>query len=218
MLNAKAIRQKVADELISRSGAKWFDPESRKLKVASADNLTDFIIEIDLFTDRRHGVYVCEPVVVLKWKSFSTLHNKMRQCYDGRKTYYNTKHHEFLRSDFEGIFGVFKKTIRDPILIESEEDIDRVITQCADDLDGKVGQWIKRWFTWVSALEVMDDNHQLCGAWRDTAYYCLMRQVHGYEPACAWVHSLDRENWPDFFESQARYLRTQVCEAVAISP
>jgi hypothetical protein len=95
------------------------------------------------------------------------------------------------------------------------QNLDAFITQCIADLDGKVGAWIRRWFAWESALDVMEGNSQLCGSWRDTAYFCLLEQVHGREAACTWIDGIDATGWPGLLAAQVEYLQSQVCCAAA---
>lgn len=64
----------------------------------------------------------------------------------------------------------------------------------------------------------MDGNEQLCGSRRDTAYFCLMEQVHGREAACKWVGKIDATGWPGLLAAQVEYLQSQVCDAAAAQP
>ncbi|UCI06347.1 hypothetical protein [Mesorhizobium sp. B1-1-8] len=79
MLDAKTIRMRVAEELHTRLGERWFKPGGAKLIVASADNLTDFTIELDCYADRRYGEYDCSIDVVFKWKKFAKLWKDFRR-------------------------------------------------------------------------------------------------------------------------------------------
>lgn len=211
-LDAKTIRTRVAEELHARLGDRWFKPGSAKLVIASRDNLTDFSIELDCYTDRRYGEYDCSLAVVFKWKKFAKFHKELTE-------WYNVKFQGSARSNgmmfvavgFDGIHSDFRPPSRGTFWVANEKDLDTFITQCAADLDGKVGEWIKRWFSWPSALDVMDAHPNLCGAWRDTAYYCLMEQVHGREAACAWVHGIDAAGWPEWLAAQVEYLQLNVC-------
>jgi hypothetical protein len=121
----------------------------------------------------------------------------------------------FARVAFDGIHGDFRPPSRGALWVASEQDLDALIDQCVADFDGKVGDWIKGWFTWPSALDVMDAHPNLCGAWRDTAYYCLMEQVHGREAASIWAHGIDAANWPEWLAAQVEYLQSHVCNAAS---
>ncbi|UDL90193.1 hypothetical protein LGH82_02000 [Mesorhizobium sp. PAMC28654] len=225
MLDSKTIRMKVAGELHTRLGAKWFKPDSTKLVVASADNQTDFDIEFDCYADRRYGDYDCALVVVFKWKKFAKSYKDFDAWYelkDPSSAQFKTQssrrlNKQFLRVSFDGIDGNFVGG-RGPFWVANESDLDAFIAQCVDDLDGRVGEWIKRWFTWRSAMEVMSGNEQLCGSWRDHAYFCLLRQVHGHEAACAWVSGIDWANWPSLLAAHVEYLQSQVCGADLAPP
>ncbi len=216
MLDAKSIRKTVAEELHARLGAKWFQPDSARLVVVSGDNLTDFNIELDCYTDRRYGAYDCSISAVFKWKKFAKFYKQLAE-------WYNVKFQGSARSNgmvfvgvgFDGIHADFRPPSRDTFWVANEQDLDIFIAQCAADLDGKVGEWIKRWFSWPSALDVMDAHPNLCGAWRDTAYYCLMEQVHGREAACAWVRGIDAAGWPEWLAAQVEYLQSQVCSGAS---
>ena len=223
MLDSKTIRKRVAEELHARLGAKWFKPDSAGLVVASADNLTDFSIEFDCYANRRYGDYDCALNAVFKWKKFAKSDKDFSAWYevkDPSSARFKTKSSErqnaqFLRVGFDNIHAGFSLPSRWEFCVLNERDLDAFIAQCVDDLDGRVGQWIKRWFTWPSALDVMDGNSHLCGTWRDHAYFCLLEQVHGREAACTWVGGLDRANWPKYQAAQVEYLRSQVCSVGA---
>jgi hypothetical protein len=222
-LDAKTIRKRVAEELHERLGERWFKPGSAKLIIASADNLTDFSIELDCYTDYRYGEYECELSVIFKWNKFAKLWKDFDAWYEVKdpssaqfKTRSSRKlNHNFLRKGFNAIDGDFRHSSRDFFWVASEQNLDAFITQCIADLDGKVGAWIRRWFAWESALDVMEGNSQLCGSWRDTAYFCLLEQVHGREAACTWIDGIDATGWPGLLAAQVEYLQSQVCCAAA---
>ncbi|MDX8459800.1 hypothetical protein [Mesorhizobium humile] len=211
MLDSKTIRQKVTEALRAHFGAKWFKPDSTRLVIAGTENRTDFIVEIDIYTERRYGDYDCSAVVVIKWKKFLNTFKEFIIWYN--KVYQASAQplKSFLRASFNGIEGDFSAKSRDAFLVENEEHVNIFIKQCIDDLDGKVGEWIKNWFTWTSALATMDDNENLCGSWRDTAYFCLLERIQGREAACSWAQALDSESWPELQAAQIRYLRSEVC-------
>ncbi|MFD1984092.1 hypothetical protein ACFSOZ_15665 [Mesorhizobium newzealandense] len=222
MLDAKTIRKQVVEELQARLGAKWFKPGGAKLLIASTDNLTDFSIELDCYADRRYGEYDCALVAVFKWKKFAKLDKDFFAWYevkDPSATQFRTQSirrssQPFLRAGFHAVDGDFVRS-RDTFWVAKEADIDAFVAQSVSDLDGKVGAWIRRWFTWASALDVMDGNSQLCGAWRDSAYFCLLEQVHGREAACKWIGGIDATGWPGYLAAQVEYLQSQVCGAGA---
>ncbi|GLQ79000.1 hypothetical protein GCM10007881_25170 [Mesorhizobium huakuii] len=222
-LDAKTIRTRVAKELHVRLGQRWFEPASAKLLIASTDNLTEFSIELDCSTDHRYGAYDCELAGVIKWKKFAKLWRDFDAWYetkDPSSAQFQTRsarklNHVFLRKGFNAIGGDFQPPSRGVFWVANEQELDAFIAQCVADLDGKVGAWIKRWFAWTSALDVMDGNSQLCGAWRDTAYYCLLEQVHGREAACKWIDGIDATGWPGLLAAQVEYLQSQVCGAGA---
>ncbi|TIT81538.1 MAG: hypothetical protein E5W45_03550, partial [Mesorhizobium sp.] len=191
-LDAKTIRKRVTEELYARLGERWFKPGSSKLIIASTDNQTDFSIELDCYTDRRYGEYDCSIEAVLKWKKFAKLFRELGDWYNHIfQGTARSKNMVFARVSFDGIQADFKSPGRDIFWVTNERNLEMFISQCVNDLDGKVGVWIRRWFTWLSALEAMDAHPNLCGAWRDTAYYCLMEQVHGRDAACAWIRGID---------------------------
>ncbi|UDL89171.1 hypothetical protein LGH82_29550 [Mesorhizobium sp. PAMC28654] len=211
-LDAKTIRTRVAEELRARLGERWFKPDSTKLLVASANNLTDFSVEFDCYAERRYGDYDCSLVAVLRWKKFAKLFRELAGWYNIKfegSAPPNGK--VFARVAFDGIHGDFALPSRAAFWVASEQDLDEFITQCVNDLDGKVGDWIQGWFTWPSALQVMDGNQRLCGAWRNIAYYCLMEQVHGHEAACNWVRGIDATGWPQWLAAQVEYLQLRIC-------
>ncbi|MET3577596.1 hypothetical protein ABID19_000611 [Mesorhizobium robiniae] len=223
VLDAKAIRARVVEELPTRLGERWFRPGSAKLLIASTDNLTDFSIELDCYADRRYGDYDCALVAMFKWKKFAKLDKDFFAWYevkDPSSTQFMTQSSRrsskpFLRVGFDAIDGDFVRG-RGPFWVANEGDLDAFIAQCAADLDGKVGEWIRRWFTWASALDVMDGNSQLCGSWRDTAYFCFLEQVHGQEAACKWVSGIDATGWPGLLAARVEYLQLQVCGGVSV--
>jgi hypothetical protein len=216
MLDAKTIRTRVAEELHARLGERWFKPGSAKLVVSTVDNLTDFSIELDCYADRRYGEYDCALLVVFKWKKFSKLFRGLAEWYNVKfQRSARPNNMEFLRIAFNGIHAGFGPSRRGVFWVASEQDLEAFIAQCAADLDGKVGDWITRWFTWPSALDAMDVNPNLCGTWRDTAYYCLMEQVRGRDAACAWVGSIDATGWPEWQAAQVEYLQAHVCGGVS---
>jgi len=218
MLDAKTIRKKVVEELYAHLGSKWFKPDSAKLLIASTDNLTDFSIELDCYTDRRYSEYDCALAAVFKWKKFAKLDKDFFAWYevkDPSLTQFRTQSSRrlsksFLRVGFDAIDGDFVRS-RGTFWVAKEADLDAFVVQSVTDLDGNVGAWIRRWFTWASALDVMDGNSQLCGAWRDTAYFCLLEQVHGREAACKWIGGIDATGWPGYLAAQVEYLQSQVC-------
>lgn len=212
-LDAKTIRTRVGEELHARLGARWFKPGSAKLLIASTDNLTDFSIELDCYADRRYGEYDCSITAVFKWKKFAKLFRELANWYNLKSQSSippNSK--VFARVAFDGIHADFGPSSRGIFWVANEQDLDAFIAQCIADLDGKIGEWIRRWFIWPSALEVMEAYPNLCGAWRDTAYYCLMEQVHGREAACAWVRGIDAAGWPEWLAAQVEYLQLNVCD------
>ncbi|TPM28200.1 hypothetical protein [Mesorhizobium sp. B2-3-4] len=218
-LDAKAIRTRVAEELHARLGERWFKSGSPKLAVASAENLTDFTIEFDCYAERRYGEYDCSLVAVFKWKKFAKLYKDFGQWYeikDPSSAQFKTKSSrrqskEFLRVSVDHVYSNFSVPGRWPYCAVDEQDVDGFIAQCVADFDGKVGAWIRQWFTWGSALNVMDGNSQLCGAWRDTAYFCLLEQVQGREAACKWISGIDATGCPEYLAAQVEYLQSQVC-------
>ncbi|MER8863198.1 hypothetical protein NKI19_05680 [Mesorhizobium sp. M0751] len=226
MLDSKTIRKTVSEELHSRLGAKWFKPDSSRLVVFSADNLTDFSVAFDCHADRRYGEYDCSLSAVFKWKKFAKSYRDFSAWYevkDPSSAQFKTRSSEQLNAQFLGVAfdridGNFLSGGRGAFWVANEQDLDAFIAQCVDDLDGKVGEWIKRWFTWSSALDVMNGNEQLCGTWRDHAYFCLLEQVHGREAACSWVGGLDRANWPEYQTAQIEYLQSQICNVSAARP
>ncbi|UVC18378.1 hypothetical protein [Mesorhizobium onobrychidis] len=222
-LDAKTIRARVVEELHTRVGERWFRPDSAKLVVTSVGNLTDFGIELDCYTDRRYGEYDCSVAAVFKWKKFAKLWKDFDAWYevkDPSSAQFKTRssrqlNRQFLRVGFDAIDGNFISG-RGPFWVANEGDLDAFISQCAADLDGRVGEWIRRWFTWASALDVMDGNSQLCGSWRDTAYFCLLEQVHGREVACKWAGDIDATGWPGLLAAQVEYLQSQVCGGASV--
>lgn len=223
MLNAKTIRARVAEALHARLGERWLKPISAKLIIASADNLTDFSIELDCSTDYRYGAYDCELAAVFKWKKFANLWKDFDAWYevkDPSSAQFKTRssrqlNQQFLRKGFNAIDGNFAPPSRDVFWVATEQELDVFIDQCVADLDGKVGAWIKQWFAWASALDVMDGNSQLCGAWRKTAYFCLLEEVHGREAACRWINGIDAAGWPKLLAGQVEYLQSQAWGAAA---
>ncbi|MER9966686.1 hypothetical protein [Mesorhizobium sp. M0060] len=223
VVDAKTIRARVIEELHTRLGARWLKPDSAKLAVTSVGNLTDFSIELDCYTDRRYGEYDCSIAAVFKWKKFAKLWKDFDAWYevkDPSSAQFKTKSsrqrsHPFLRVGFDAIDGNFIRG-RGPFWVANEGDLDAFIGQCTADLDGRVGEWIKRWFIWASALDVMDGNSQLCGSWRDTAYFCLLEQVHGREVACKWIGDIDATGWPGLLAAQVEYLQLQVCGGTSV--
>lgn len=222
-LDAKTIRTRVAEELHARLGERWFKPGSAKLIIASADNLTDFSIELDCSADYRYGAYDCELAAAFKWKKFAKLWKNFDAWYevkDPSSAQFKTRssrqrNRQFLLKGFNAIDADFRPPIRGFFWVATEQELDAFITQCIADLDGKVGAWIRRWFAWASALDVMDGNSQLCGSWRDTAYFCLLEQIHGREAACKWISSIDATGWPSLLAAQVEYLQSQVCDGVS---
>ncbi|CAN7491954.1 hypothetical protein LJR234_003551 [Mesorhizobium amorphae] len=208
-IDARFIRTRVAEDLHVRLGKRWFNSGSPKLIVASTNNHTDFSIELDCYTDRRYGEYECTISVVLKWKKFAKLFRELAHWYNAKfQGTVRPGNMTFAGVNFDRIHG---SPSRDLFWIANEQDVDAFTARCVDDLDGKVGDWIRRWFTWPSALDVMDAEPDLCGAWRDTAYYCLMEQVHGSGAACDWVRGIDAAGWPEWQAAQVEYLQSQVC-------
>jgi hypothetical protein len=222
-VDAKFIRTRVAEELHARLGERWFEPGTPKLIIARAGNLTDFSIELDCYTDRRYGAYDCELAAEFKWKKFAKLWKDFNAWYevkDPSSAQFKTGNarklnYVFLRKGFNAIGEDFQPSSRGVFWVADEQDLDAFIARCVADLDGKVGAWIKRWFAWASALDVMDGNSQLCGAWRKTAYFCLLEQVHGLEAACRWIDGIDATGWPGLLAAQVEYLQSQVCDAGA---
>ncbi|WP_027059890.1 hypothetical protein [Mesorhizobium loti] len=225
-LDAKTIRKRVAEELHARLGERWFKPGSPKLIISSTDNLTDFSIELDCDTDYRYGECECELTAVFKWKKFAKMWKDFDAWYevkDPSSAQYKTRgsrtlNQQFLRKGFNAIDADFERPSRDFFWVASEKDLDAFMTQCIADLDGNVGAWIRRWFTWASALDVMDGNLQLCGAWRDTAYFCLLEQVHGRPAACRWINGIDATGWPRLLAAQVEYLQSNICGELATRP
>lgn len=212
MLEAKSIREKTSEQLRVRLGKRWFTPESGKLIVTSRDIKTDFMIEIDLYAERRFGGYDCSAVVVIKWKRFANAFRNFIKWYNIKFNESARPSFVFLRAPFNGINVDFLSGSRGAFWVEDENDLDAFIAQCAEDIDGKVGEWIKKWFTWPSALALLDNNKSLCGSWRDTAYFCLIEQIRGREAACSWVHGLDSADWPELLAAQVDYLRSHACQ------
>ncbi|TPI33032.1 hypothetical protein FJW08_07625 [Mesorhizobium sp. B3-2-1] len=219
MLDSKTIRTRVAEELHACVGQKWFKPGSPRLEVASADNLTDFSIEFDCYAERRYGEYDCSLVAVFKWKKFARLFGELANWYNVKfEGAVPTKSKVFARVAFEGIHGDFRPSSRGTFWVANEQDLDKFTARCVDDLEGKVGNWIRRWYDWPSALETMDAYPNLCGSWRDTAYYCLMEQVRGPEAACTWVRGIDAAGWPQWLAAQVEYLQSRVCRGAPTQP
>lgn len=213
-LDAKTIRTRVAEELHMRLGERWFKPGSAKLVIASAGNLTDFSIELECQAERRYGEYDCSLVAVFKWKKFAKLWKDFDAWYEVKNpssAQFKTQSSRRLSKSF---FSVSVDRIhqgRWPFCVVDEHGLDGFIAQCIADFDGRVGAWVRRWFTWASALDVMDGNSQLCGAWRKTAYFCLLEQVHGREAACRWIDGINATGWPSLLAAQVEYLQLQVC-------
>ncbi len=210
------------EELHARLGERWLKPDGAKLLIASTDNLTDFSVELECYTDRRYGEYDCSLVAVFTWKKFAKSDKDFFAWYeikDPSSTQFRTQSSRrlsksFLRVGFDAIDGDFVRG-RGTFWVANEADLAMFVTQCVNDFDGKVGAWIRRWFTWASALDVMDGNSQLCGAWRDTAYFCLLEQAHGREAACKWIGGIDATGWPGLLAARVEYLQSQVCGAGA---
>jgi len=211
MLDAKKIREKVTKELHAHFDSKWFKPGSTKLSVASNEKLTDFDIEISCYSDRRYGEYDCKIDVSFKWKKFSEMYSRFKEYFSEKYSQRNYKSiNEFFIISFDSIYYYQWKQARDNFWVSSDDDLESFIAQSVADLDGKVGDWIKGWFTWPSALNAMDEHENLCGAWRETAYFCLLDQVKGREAACSWARgaTLDR---PILMAEQVEYLRSHFC-------
>ncbi|OBQ73318.1 hypothetical protein [Mesorhizobium erdmanii] len=223
VLNAKTIRVRVAEALHAHLGERWFKPSSAKLLIESTDLLTDFSIELDCSADYRYGAYDCELAAAFKWKKFAKLWKDFDAWYevkDPSSAQFKTsssrqRNKQFLLKGFNAIDGDFQPSSRGFFWVGSEQDLDAFVIQCIADLDGNVGAWIRRWFTWESALDVMDGNSQLCGSWRDTAYFCLLEQVHGREAACKWISGIDATGWPALLAAQVEYLQSQVCSGMS---
>ncbi|MDX8523873.1 hypothetical protein RFM68_05080 [Mesorhizobium sp. MSK_1335] len=171
------------------------------------------MIEIDIFAERRYNDYDCSGAVALRWKGFSQAFRRFIDWYNHSFNETAQSHEYFVLRTFDNIGGVSPSPgNRHAFVVESEQSLNEFINRCVNDLNGAVGEWIKNWFTWPSALLAMDKDRQLCGAWRDMAYFCLVEKVHGHKAACAWVNGIDSTGWPEFLGAQIEYLKSQACK------
>jgi hypothetical protein len=212
MINAEGIRAKVTDVLRSRFDNKLFEKDNKRIVVSSPDNMTDFVIEIEIQADRRYGEYDCYLTATIKWKKFSNIYKSFDVWYHKDKDDFRPKSNKiFCVASFDSINDNFSPKGRDPFVVSSEEDIDAFIARCLDDLQGEVEVWIRKWFSWKSAVDVMDANKKLCGAWRGIAYYCLLDQAHGRASACKWIAAIDSTGMPKFLAAQIDWIRQNFC-------
>lgn len=72
-----------------------------------------------------------------------------------------------------------------------------------------VHPWVERWFEWDSALELVLEDENLCGAWRQSALFWLLDRVLGRDAACRHIDDADGRS--DYTAAQIHYLRQFVC-------
>ncbi|QPC90762.1 hypothetical protein [Mesorhizobium sp. INR15] len=212
VINAEKIRDKVTDALRSRFDNRLFNANSKRIHVSSPDNMTDFAVEIGIQADRRYEEYECYLTATIKWKKFSKLYKNFDIWYHKDKEEFRPKSNKiFCVASFDNIVDGFSAKGRAPFIVSSEEDIDAFIARCLDDLQGEVGVWIRRWFSWETAVDVLDVNKKICGAWRDIAYYCLLDQAYGREYACKWIAAIDSAGMPKLLGAQIDWIRLNLC-------
>lgn len=213
MFNTKFIKVHVADELKRRLGPNWFDASKRKLTISNRDNRTDFKIEMDVDPEYRLGSYHPDIIFIIKWERFRREWKKFIDLYEIEnppEIKVRRIPHDFLYISCRKVALNYDKS-RDYLYVTDESDLELFIERCVSDLNGEVGAWVRSWFDWDSALKTMDNDLQLCGTWRNSAYFWLVLQLKGPERACSFIENARREKWPQFQASQLEYISKYVC-------
>lgn len=213
MINAKIIKNYAAEEIKRKLGSKWFEKNKDRMVVASCENKTEFVIEVDIDPVYRHEIYLCDMRITYKWDKFR---KKFKEFLIWYNQTYPQSHGDAKIPRIDFLYSHARNILqcpngrRDYFFVNDEKSLDLFIDQCVDDLNGEVGTWIRGWFTWPSAVEMMDKDQQLCGTWRESAYFWLVFQAYGPREANAYIERAMQKSRPHLQTRQLEYLKAEI--------
>lgn len=152
------------------------------------------------------GGYQMDVGVDVRWKAFEALYfeydssgfvpNSVKKKPERRMGYVVTT--------FAKIVWAKNRLHRPTRYLDAADEMDGFIDEAMADYEFAVRDWLDAWRNWNGALDLMESDESLCGAWRIPAFWCLLDRVRGREAACAWLKPIwEREDSP---EQRARYL------------
>lgn len=176
-------------------------------------NHTDFGLTIRFNAYRRFGEYYLEPDAEIRWRKFEDLFHAF-DLVNFKPSKYAKKperHPVFLIKNFNYIRHEIEKKHRPTRYLAGPADLPDALAETVDDYRRCIRDWLDAWLDWESALQLLERDEELCGAWREIAYFCLLEQVRGRQAACAKAEEWTGLELSQFSTAQVAYLRGTLC-------
>lgn len=176
-------------------------------------NRTDFALMIECCADRRFGEYAIEARVEIRWKKFEDLYYEFKLFDFIPSPYYKKveRRSVFLSKEFNYIRFEAEKISRPIRYVASPADLPDALAEIVGDYNRRIRGWLDAWLDWETALQLLDRDKNLCGSWRETAYFCLAEHIRGREAACAEVGRREHQELSQYSAAQVAYLRRTQC-------
>jgi len=218
-LKSKDIKRMVADGLCGALKEYGFVPKKNGvITLDSSANKTAFIIDVSIFVTRNHGSFLVEPAFYIYLPSFSAIFFDFFSSYikENNLATKAKRNHVFLAREFFHIIPKGELKAFGDNYADTERELELLISNHTRAYRLFLDAWVRRWFEWGSAYDLVMQDENMCGAWRETAIFALTQEVFGRERACSWVGdpALDKKN-SDISRAQIDYLRRVVCSHVA---
>lgn len=149
---------------------------------------TEFTVSIEFYVERIDGFYDVEPRIVVRLPYFEILEENFTEWRNGKQL--NSKNRDNLIFYSRGFRPLYKNIANFQIpafQINSDEELRTAVSYYVSLVRGKIGEWIQQWGDWNSARGLMDSDRSMAGAWRNTAYFALLKCGFGERAACGWL-------------------------------
>lgn len=212
--NKKTIEAWLNDEFFKRIEADGYARDAKGRIVRKPErNRTEFVQSIRFNADRRFGEYCIEAEAEIRWRKFEDMYYEFKMVdfvpskyvkKVERRTVYSVENFNSIRVEREKTFRPFR-------YVAGPADLPDALAETVDDYRRCIRDWLDAWLDWESALQLLERDEQLCGAWREIAYFCLLEQVRGRQAACAKVEEWTGLELSQFSTAQVAYLRGTLC-------
>ena len=169
---------------------------------------TEFTVSIEFYVERIEGFHDIEPRIVIRLPYFEFLEEKFIEWQNGRNLKAKYKNDLiFYSHGFRSLYRSIAKTEVPNFEIEYDEELRNAVFFYASLVDREIGDWIQQWGDWSSARRLMDSNRSMAGAWRNNAYFALLRCGFGGRAACNWLDTDGPVTFSRRLSAQIEFLR-----------
>lgn len=175
----------------------------------SDDWETDFKFSISFYVKRNDGQFDIEPRFVVRLPYFEEIETKFFKWRHIEKTVYaSTAVHEFYSHGFRPLCRNLYNLDIPLFSIVSDDDLSVAVKYYSNIVKNEVGEWMRQWGNWSSARRLMDADESIGGAWRNTAYFALLKCGFGERVACGWLETDGPITYTSVQREQIEFLRS----------